>query len=630
MSAETEESEIILQTETETSDINQNSIVTAAPAPLINSSSSAQIVRQPPPRPPPPQISSNRESKPDLIQDSNSDMTQDSNPDMMQDSNPDMMQDSNPGMMQDSNPGLMQDSNPGLMQDSNPGMMQDSNPGMTQDSNPGMMQDSNPGMTQNSNPGLMQDSNPGLMQDSNPGTMQDPGLMQDSNPGLMQDSNPDMMQDSNPDMMQDSNPGMMQDPGLMQDSNPGTMQDPGLMQDSNPGMTQNSNLGFTQDSNPDPNRAPSSNQSSESYRKRSGAHLWAAVSYSLSSFSEIRHKADPLFGDSSSQSRGGAEPQPLTDIVPVRPTLEQLRDCTQPPVVLVHGLFGFGPDEMLTPKGRVHYWETAIDRDTNFHGLLVLEASVGPISSYHDRACELFAQIVGCRVDYGEQHSLTHRHDRYGRDFSDKPLYPWWSEDRPLHFVGHSAGGNTIRQLQHLLQLDFWDRGTNASWVKSVTCIMAPMNGSTASYLAGCNVETGLFGLSNIVPLISMVDTLGAAFGFPVNERRRMLLWKLEHFNISQDDFSDFNRLRQRMSESGFLLGEDNLAYDLTLQSCEKFNALVPDFPNTYYLSYTASCSTYTQVKTFMAGPYLYMRNRKFSAMPPAGPGHVTGKLATV
>uniref|UniRef100_A0A1I8GNG8 AB hydrolase-1 domain-containing protein n=1 Tax=Macrostomum lignano TaxID=282301 RepID=A0A1I8GNG8_9PLAT len=382
-------------------------------------------------------------------------------------------------------------------------------------------------------------------------------------------------------------------------------------------MTQNSNLGFTQDSNPDPNRAPSSNQSSESYRKRSGAHLWAAVSYSLSSFSEIRHKADPLFGDSSSQSRGGAEPQPLTDIVPVRPTLEQLRDCTQPPVVLVHGLFGFGPDEMLTPKGRVHYWETAIDRDTNFHGLLVLEASVGPISSYHDRACELFAQIVGCRVDYGEQHSLTHRHDRYGRDFSDKPLYPWWSEDRPLHFVGHSAGGNTIRQLQHLLQLDFWDRGTNASWVKSVTCIMAPMNGSTASYLAGCNVETGLFGLSNIVPLISMVDTLGAAFGFPVNERRRMLLWKLEHFNISQDDFSDFNRLRQRMSESGFLLGEDNLAYDLTLQSCEKFNALVPDFPNTYYLSYTASCSTYTQVKTFMAGPYLYMRNRKFSAMPP-------------
>lgn len=81
--------------------------------------------------------------------------------------------------------------------------------------------------------------------------------------------------------------------------------------------------------------------------------------------------------------------------------------------------------------------------------------SVGPVSSLHDRACELFYLLVGGIgtfvsssstgmimtdrgiVDYGEQHSKENAHERLGRTY-ETGLYPEWSVDRPLHFLGHS------------------------------------------------------------------------------------------------------------------------------------------------------------------------------------------------
>ena len=70
----------------------------------------------------------------------------------------------------------------------------------------------------------------------------------------------------------------------------------------------------------------------------------------------------------------------------------------QCPVVLVHGLLGFGPKEL----GPLNYWGTAFKVPSP---LPRYEASVGPLSSAHDRACELAAQIKGARVDYGEEHA---------------------------------------------------------------------------------------------------------------------------------------------------------------------------------------------------------------------------------
>jgi triacylglycerol lipase len=53
-------------------------------------------------------------------------------------------------------------------------------------------------------------------------------------------------------------------------------------------------------------------------------------------------------------------------------------------------------------------------------------ASMGPISSNWDRACELYAQIKGTVVDYGQAHSAKYGHARYGKDYRGKGFYPAW------------------------------------------------------------------------------------------------------------------------------------------------------------------------------------------------------------
>ena len=62
---------------------------------------------------------------------------------------------------------------------------------------------------------------------------------------------------------------------------------------------------------------------------------------------------------------------------------------------------------------------------------------------HHDRACELFYQLVGGTVDYGKEHSGVVGHNRYGRTFPG--FYPCWNEEHPLHFLSHSIGSGARR-----------------------------------------------------------------------------------------------------------------------------------------------------------------------------------------
>ena len=154
-------------------------------------------------------------------------------------------------------------------------------------------------------------------------------------------------------------------------------------------------------------------------------------------------------------------------------------------IVFVHGLFGWGPGEL----GGLPYWGDALaqfERDFKTH-----EAKCGPISSFHDRACEVFAKVKGAPVDYGAAHSSAAGHDQKPCDYSGKPFVQNWSADNPVILIGHSAGAQTCLQLQQMLAEDFWKCGSEAQWVEAIVSIAGVINGSTLTYLAGCDPATG-------------------------------------------------------------------------------------------------------------------------------------------
>lgn len=111
------------------------------------------------------------------------------------------------------------------------------------------------------------------------------------------------------------------------------------------------------------------------------------------------------------------------------------------PVIFVHGFFGWGRDELFGIK----YWGSLhgdLEADLRERNIPTFTATVGPVSSNWDRACELYAQIKGGTVDYGLRHSATHRHKATGR--THPGLYPeWGTKDehgnvRKVHLIGHS------------------------------------------------------------------------------------------------------------------------------------------------------------------------------------------------
>ena len=246
------------------------------------------------------------------------------------------------------------------------------------------------------------------------------------------------------------------------------------------------------------------------------------------------------------------------------------------PVVLVHGLLGWGRDEL----GRYPYWGTARSVPSP---LRRREASVGPLSSYHDRACELAWQLHGGTVDYGQDHSDRAGHRRYGRTYNT-PLVGAWSSTSPVHLVGHSMGAPTSWLLQQLLEEDYFGWVSSAGWIKSVTSISGVLNGSTATYFFGVDELTGLLDQD------SAAGWLGQALEVSIRATGGIFEsaydFDLDHWGLEQAPGEELAGFVERVGAAQLLLGYDNAAHSLSIQGTEKLTQYAHTFPNSYYLSY--------------------------------------------
>ena len=262
------------------------------------------------------------------------------------------------------------------------------------------------------------------------------------------------------------------------------------------------------------------------------------------------------------------------------------------PMIFVHGMFGWGADEGIDKKAP--YWGATTGNLMEFlqeNGYECYAVSVGPLSSAWDRACELYARLMGTTVDYGKAHADKFGHRRYGRTY-DKPLFEGFSSEKKIHLIGHSFGGITIRLFAYLMaygcdaekevtredDLSGLFTGGHADWIESVTAICAPHNGTVTFEVAE---------KYKLMPLLE-----GIAFNW-VNivgrtglQSKSAVDFHLEQYGINntpgKEDRHDFFQAKRSLKKT-----KDNIKYDMSPEGSHLMNDQIAQIlPDVYYFSY--------------------------------------------
>ena len=265
------------------------------------------------------------------------------------------------------------------------------------------------------------------------------------------------------------------------------------------------------------------------------------------------------------------------------------------PFILVHGLGGWGQYDAATES--YPYWGAGAgmsEGDGDFveflgeNGYEAYAVSIGPVNSAWDRACEIYAQLTGTVVDYGEAHSKAHRHARYGRSFEGKPLMGRvWSPDEPLNLIGHSFGGPASRLFASLMA--FGDeaeiaatgkdtsplfKGGHTKAVHSVITLSGCHNGSQISNLI-CDPVVPLFMIAVMVNLMAAFSDKPMGFNSDLG---------LSHFGLTPEGGSGRVRFSLR-NILNFMRAKDNAGIDLTVGGSQALNEKIKMNPETYYYS---------------------------------------------
>lgn len=270
------------------------------------------------------------------------------------------------------------------------------------------------------------------------------------------------------------------------------------------------------------------------------------------------------------------------------------------PVVLVHGLGGWGE---RSDEDIASYWgATTGDLAQYLRGeeYTVCVPTVGPYSSTWDRTCELYAQLTGTTVDYGEAHAAAHNHARYGRTY-DTALAPNWGGKEnggqriKINLIGHSFGGATVRMLASLLANgDDAERaasgsetsplftGGKADWVFSVTTLCAPHNGSQLT----CIVDDlgSLAGVDNTTDLavellFKALKQYGGTGAFD-----DLMLDQFGVGSVSGGESEVSEAIKSIESA-----GNDHAFYDLSPDGAAQLNTRIRTVDGIYYFSYAYS-----------------------------------------
>lgn len=281
------------------------------------------------------------------------------------------------------------------------------------------------------------------------------------------------------------------------------------------------------------------------------------------------------------------------------------------PIVMVHGLFGWGKNELFG----INYWggTSSISQDLNNQGYEVYTPTVGSVSSNWDRACELYAYIKGGTVDYGAAHSQKYGHARYGRMFPG--ILPEWGtlsktqQIQKIHLIGHSMGGQTVRVLTQLLEngdlneIVATPKDTisplftgGKHWICSITTIATPHDGSQESHK-----------MYNIEPYAHDFIAAIAAQGGLTNSTNPCFDFKLDQWGLKKEPGETFESYSNRVFSSNIWKSTTDLSvWDLTPEGARALNTWVKAQNDVYYFS-IACVDTHQNLLTHYQVPNINM-----------------------
>jgi len=255
------------------------------------------------------------------------------------------------------------------------------------------------------------------------------------------------------------------------------------------------------------------------------------------------------------------------------------------PIVLVHGFIGWGPEEMVGYKYWGGFWD--LEEYLEEKGFNVITVSIGPVSSNWERAVEIYYQLKGGQVDYGKSHS-----NKFG--VIQKPisktytgLYPEWDAEHPVHLLGHSMGGQTVRMLDYLLENSFYEDSmetqyeesellgqSNSGLIKSITTISSPHNGTT---YFDVRIKTLPF-FQNFIGLAAVI---GSDF----------YNFDLEQWDLKQKEGESWQEYYDRMEKHAAWNSKNISTWDLSIEGARELNTVMRANPQVYYFSYVTTCS---------------------------------------
>lgn len=278
------------------------------------------------------------------------------------------------------------------------------------------------------------------------------------------------------------------------------------------------------------------------------------------------------------------------------------------PYIFVHGMMGWGEENKLY---KMPYWGMVCGnqmKQLRAEGIEAYAPQVSPVGSAWDRACELYAQLTGTRVDYGVAHSKEKGHDRFGMTFA-KPLVPGWGSEKKIHLLGHSFGGATMRVLVELLtngceaerqatpadELSPLFEGGHGDWVKSLTAISAPHDGTSFTHAFPKLMVGVKYG---VLALASVLGNMGSGRIYDF----KMCQWGLVgELNAPRDhkNILNFKKIA-KVAKSG-----DNVFDNLRIDNAMDINRHIHTSKDVYYFSVSGNGTKPVGDGTYVRAPIM-------------------------